>query len=90
MKSLIGIAFVAGALAFAALAATGSAAAASQAEAQSTVTDFSAHRYARRHHRQTNRAYHQPTYYDRPVYYRPYPYASPAPFIFGIGYGPLW
>jgi hypothetical protein len=24
------------------------------------------------------------------VYYRPYPYASPAPFTFGIGYGPSW
>ncbi|QQO15035.1 hypothetical protein JJB99_02245 [Bradyrhizobium diazoefficiens] len=29
-----------------------------------------------------------PRYYARPVYYRPYPYAVPAPFVFG--YGPWW
>jgi hypothetical protein len=29
-----------------------------------------------------------PHYYARPVFYRPYPYAVPAPFVFG--YGPWW
>lgn len=29
-----------------------------------------------------------PRYYARPVHYRPYPYAVPAPFVFG--YGPFW
>jgi hypothetical protein len=38
------------------------------------------------HYRQLSPAY----YYDRPVYYRPYPYVSPAPFTFGIGFGPKW
>lgn len=33
-------------------------------------------------------ARHDPRYYARPVYYRPYPYAVPAPFVFG--YGPWW
>ena len=36
------------------------------------------------------RPYYRPYYYDRPVYYRPYPYHSPAPFTFGIGFGPAW
>jgi hypothetical protein len=26
-----------------------------------------------------------PHYYARPVFYRPYPYAVPAPFVFGYG-----
>ena len=55
MKSLIGAAFVAGALAVAGPAAINPAAAAPQAKAQSAgtsdATDFSAHRHARRYHR---------------------------------------
>ncbi len=34
--------------------------------------------------------HYQPYYYGRPVYYRPYPYQTPAPFTFGIGFGPSW
>ena len=72
------------------------AAAAPQAKAQragtSDATDFSAHRYVRRHYRHYGyyRPHYRPYYYDRPVYYRPYPYDAPAPFIFGIGFGPVW
>jgi hypothetical protein len=58
----------------------------------SAATDFSAHRHIRRHHRHHGHhsPYYQPHYYDRPVYYRPYPYVSPAPFTFGIGFDPAW
>jgi hypothetical protein len=95
MKSLIGAAFVAGALAVGGQAAISPVAAAPQAKTQSAgtsdATDFSAHRHVRRHHRY---GYYRPHdrsyYYNRPVYYRPYPYDTPAPFIFGIGFGPLW
>ena len=96
MKSLIGAAFVAGALVVAGPAAISPVAAAPQAKAQSAgtsdATDFSAHRHVRRYHRHSrlSRPYYRPYYYDRPVYYRPYPYHSPAPFTFGIGFGPVW
>jgi hypothetical protein len=96
MKSVIGAAFVAGALVVAGPNAIDSAAAAPQAKAQSAgtsdATDFSGHRYNRRYHRHYGhyRPYYRPYYYNRPVYYRPYPYDAPAPFIFGIGFGPLW
>ena len=96
MRSLIGAALVASALVVAGAAAISPVAAASQAKAQSAgtsdATDFSAHRYVRRYHRHSgySRPYYRPTYYDRPVYYRPYPYLSPAPFTFGIGFGPVW
>jgi hypothetical protein len=100
MKSLIGAAFVASALVVAGTAAIGSAAAAPQTKAQragtSDATDFSAHRYVRRYYRHYGysrpyyRSYYRPYYYSRPVYYRPYPYYEPAPFTFGIGFGPVW
>jgi hypothetical protein len=96
MKSLIGAAFVASALVVAGPAAIGSVAAAPQTKAQSAgtsdATDFSAHRHVRRYHRHYgySRPYYRPTYYGRPVYYRPYPYDAPAPFTFGIGFGPVW
>ena len=96
MRSLIGAAFVAGALAVTGPGAIDSAAAAPQAKAQragtSDATDFSAHRYVRRHYRHYGyyRPHYRPYYYNRPVYYRPYPYDAPAPFIFGIGFGPVW
>ncbi|UPJ50028.1 hypothetical protein IVB30_00875 [Bradyrhizobium sp. 200] len=96
MKSLIGAAFVAGALALAGPTAISPASVAPQAKAQSAgtsdATDFSAHRYIRRYHRHYgyDRPYHRPYYYSRPVYYRPYPYSTPAPFTFGIGFGPSW
>lgn len=70
----------------------------SQASATEKVTklpDASAGRAvfdARRHLRYDNIARYSPRpdphYYARPVYYRPYPYAMPAPFVFG--YGPFW
>ena len=96
MKSLIGAALVAGALVFAGPAAISPVAAARQAKVQSAgtsdATDFSAHRHVRRYHRHHGyyRPYDRPYYYGRPVYYRPYPYDAPAPFTFGIGFGPLW
>ena len=96
MKSLIGAALVAGVLVVAGSGAVNGAAAAPQAKAQragtSDATDFSAHRYVRRHHRHDGyyRPYYRPYYYNRPVYYRPYPYYAPAPFTFGIGFGPVW
>ncbi len=95
MKSLIGAAFVAATLMLAVPATIGPVAAAPQAKPQSAgtfaATDFSAHRRVRHHrHHGYYRPYYQPHYYDRPVYYRPYPYASPAPFTFGIGFGPRW
>ena len=71
MKSLIGAAFVAGALVVAGPAAISPAAAAPQAKTQSAgtsdATDFSAHRYVRRHYRHYG--------YSRP-HYRPYYYGS--------------
>jgi hypothetical protein len=96
MKSLIGAAFIASALAVAGSGAIDNAAAAPQAKTQragtSDATDFSAHRYHRRHYRHYgyDRPYYRPYYYGRPVYYRPYPYYAPAPFTFGIGFGPFW
>src|SRR5436190_4746530 len=69
MKSLIGAAVVAGALAFAGPAAANPAAAASpqmktQATGASDATDFSARRYYRRYYHQGYRPY----YYARPYY----------------------
>jgi hypothetical protein len=95
MKSLIGAAFVAGALAVGGQAAISPVAAAPQAKTQSgtsDATDFSAHRYVRRHYRHYGyyRPHYRSYYYNRPVYYRPYPYDTPAPFTFGIGFGPVW
>ena len=94
MKGLIGAACIAVVLAVAGPGAIDSAAAAPQAKIAGTsdAAGFSAHRHVRRHAR--HHGYYRPGYrsyyYDRPVYYRPYPYASPAPFIFGIGFGPSW
>jgi hypothetical protein len=96
VKYLIGATFVAGALAVAGPAAISPVAAAPQAKAHSAgisdTIDFSAHRHVRRDHRHhgNHRPYYRLYYYDRPVYYRPYPYSTPAPFTFGIGFDPLW
>ena len=96
MKNLMGAALVAGALVVAGPAAISSVAAAPHAKVQSAgtsdATDFSAHRYVRRHYRHHgySRPHYRSYYYNRPVYYRPYPYSAPAPFIFGIGFGPVW
>ncbi|MBR0966869.1 hypothetical protein JQ554_22750 [Bradyrhizobium diazoefficiens] len=46
---------------------------------------------ARRHARYDALRYSprpDPHYYARPVHYRPYPYAWPAPFVFG--FAPRW
>jgi hypothetical protein len=98
MRTLIGAAVVAGVLAFAGPAAINSAAAASQIKAQiagsSDATDISARRHYRHYHRYGYYPYnrYQPylPYYARPNYYRPYPYYAPAPFPFGLGFGPFW
>ena len=96
MKTLIGVAIVAGGLALAGLAAIGPAAAASpkdgvQAIDASKATDFSARR---RYHYGYSRPYDlaRPTYVPPyPYYYyhyRPYPYYA-APFFVGFGPG-VW
>jgi hypothetical protein len=68
-----------------------SAAASRQAAVQkqdaSQATDLSARRRVRRY---AYRPYDRPAYHDRPEYYRPYPYLLPAPFPFGLGFGPWW
>lgn len=97
MRPLLGMAVVGAALALsgpAAVAASNKVPQAISQAAKSDATDFSAHR---RHYRHGPRpdyrhsAYRPyPDYYARPVYYRPYPYVAPAPFVFGIGYGPFW
>ena len=96
MKNLIAAAFAAGALVVAGPEAINPAAAAPPAKTQtagtSDATDFSARRYHRRYHRHYGhyRPYYRSYYYGRPAYYRPYPYDTPAPFTFGIGFGPFW
>jgi hypothetical protein len=95
MKGLIRAACIAVVLAAAGPGTIDRAAATPQAKPQragtSDVTDFSARRHIRRHaHHGYYRPGYRSYYYDRPVYYRPYPYASPAPFTFGIGFGPSW
>ncbi len=103
MKTWIGAAIVTtglsfGALAFACPAAMGSTAApastakvqtgASQTANSPEATDLSARRRYRHHYRYAYRPVYRPYYYERPYYYRPYPYDAPAPFFFGLGFGP--
>ena len=57
-------------------------------EASAGIAVFDARRHARAHGELRPAVRHDPRYYARPVYYRPYPYAVPAPFVFG--YGPFW
>lgn len=50
-------------------------------------TIFDARRHASRHVRHAPVRYAprpDPRYLARPAYYRPYPYAVPAPFVFGF------
>jgi hypothetical protein len=54
------------------------------------VTDLGARRRTRHSARYAYRPYYPPVYYDRPQAYRPYPYAVPAPFFLGFGFGPWW
>lgn len=56
-------------------------------QASAGVAIFDARRHTRQYLVQPA-ARPDPRYYARPVYYRPYPYAVPAPFVFG--YGPWW
>lgn len=95
MKQWTGAALVAAALMFTGPAATGPAVAAPEAKVQSGGTSSTTGIDSRRHHRRyvrhtAYRPVHQPYYYGRPTYYRPYTYQVPAPFIFGIGFGPSW
>jgi hypothetical protein len=89
MKRWIGAGIVAAALVFGGSVTTCPAAAAPRVKMQASGTSGSIDISARRHHRRYARdyAYH---YYGRPIYYRPYPYQAPAPFTFGIGFGPSW
>jgi hypothetical protein len=102
MKTWIGAAIVAAALAFGGPAAIGSPAQAVKTASQATslypATDFSARRY-HRYYRHYGYRYYRPHYYARPYYYRPYYYApqpyyyAPAPIVpfgFGFGFGPWW
>jgi hypothetical protein len=53
----------------------------------SQAMDLSARR---RTHHYVSRSYDRPHYDDRPETYRLYPYVLPAPFPFGLGFGPWW
>ena len=95
MKTLFGMAVAAAALALGGPAAAAAAEKAPQMRSQaakSDATDFSAHRRYYRYGYRPYRPYYRPYpyYYARPTYYRPYPYYAPAPFPFGIGFGPFW
>jgi len=99
MTRVLGLATIGAMLALAVPATIDPAAAASpQTRAQtagvSDATDLSARRYHRRYYRYGYRPYYRPYYrphyYARPYYYRPYPYYAPAPFPFGLGFGPFW
>ncbi|MCK1543092.1 hypothetical protein IVA87_00600 [Bradyrhizobium sp. 147] len=57
-------------------------------QASAGIAVFDVRRPARTHDMVRPATRHDPRYYARPVYYRPYPYAVPAPFVFG--YGPWW
>ncbi|WP_129269896.1 hypothetical protein [Bradyrhizobium betae] len=61
---------------------------ATKPEASAGTAVFDARRHPRYDDFARPAARHDPRYYVRPVYYRPYPYAVPAPFVFG--YGPWW
>lgn len=92
MKAMFGMAVVAAALTLGGPAAEGAPRAKSQAGPD--AADFGAYRRDYRFGYRHSRPYYRPHtpvyYYARPVYYRPYPYPVPAPFVFGIAYGPWW
>jgi hypothetical protein len=95
MKTWIGGAVLAAALALvgpvapASVAATNSKAGIHTTEA-SEATDLSARRRTRHVRHDAYRANDRPYYYDRPYDYRPYPYQTPVPFFLGFGFGPSW
>jgi hypothetical protein len=72
----------------AALPRASAAQSATKPEASAGVAVFDARRHARHDEFAQPAVRRDPRYYARPVYYRPYPYAVPAPFVFG--YGPWW
>ena len=96
MKTWIGAAIVAAALAVGGPAATASAAAA-LVEADDAQTAGLAEARPTSARGVTIGVYYRLSavlpalshYYARPYYYRPYPYSAPAPFMFGFGFGPL-
>ena len=52
----------------------------------SSATEISSRRSTRHpHSRHLDHRPLRPQYYERPYYYTPYPYAVPAPFVFGFG-----
>ncbi|MDA9399545.1 hypothetical protein [Bradyrhizobium sp. CCBAU 45389] len=57
-------------------------------EASAGIAVFDARRHVRTSDIVRPAVRRDPRYYARPAYYRPYPYAVPAPFVFG--YGPFW
>jgi hypothetical protein len=57
-------------------------------EASAGIAVFDVRRQPRPFHIVRPAVRPDPRYYARPVYYRPYPYAVPAPFVFG--FGPFW
>lgn len=92
MRSGLSAVFVAAALIVAGPGAIAAPSAKTNGAGASTSTDFSVDRHHKRYHRHAGhwRPYPPARYYARPVFYRPYPYRTPAPFIFGIGFGPAW
>jgi hypothetical protein len=62
------------------------------ARADSRHSHSISHKQSRKHsHRHYLSAHREPpSYYERPRYYRPYPYSTPAPFIFGFAFAPWW
>jgi hypothetical protein len=87
MMRWIGAVVLAFTLMFGGSAAIHSAAAQVKAQKpqESKATDLSAQHRTQRY---ADRRYDHPVYDDRPGYYRPYPYVLPAPFPFGLGFGP--
>lgn len=92
MRTAMGAAFTAAALALGAPATTAGDSTAPQAKAvaASEATDFGARRRYRRYPAYPSYARYPsyPAYYARPHHYRPYPYAVPVPFFLGFGYLP--
>jgi len=62
---------------------------AAQEPGRAKATEVSSRRSHRRHRdQQVDRVHYRPRYYARPYEYRPYPYSTPAPFVFGLNFGP--
>jgi hypothetical protein len=62
---------------------------AAQEPGTAKATEVRSRRLHRRHRdQQVDRVHYRPRYYARPYEYRPYPYSTPAPFVFGLNFGP--